>query len=126
MADLFDLSRIDDFKYVAAEALFILHKEERQFVPLARWYDAQEILWTDIKKCLAAKRPVRKIILQARQEGISTLTEAIFFHQLITVPNTKALILSQDDDSSKAIFGMARSFYENLPGPIKPMKRSNK
>ena len=119
----FDLSRISDFRYVASNALYLLHKEERRFVPFSHWYEAQEILWKDIKKCLDAKRPVRKIVLKARQEGISTLTEAIFFHQLISVPNTKALILSQDDDSSKAIFGMARSFYENLPAPIKPMKR---
>lgn len=117
------MSRISDFRYVAENALYLLHKEERRFVLFSRWYDAQEILWADIQKCLNARRPVRKIVLKARQEGISTLTEAIFFHQLISVPNTKALILSQDDDSSKAIFGMARSFYENLPTAIKPMKR---
>lgn len=119
----FDLGRVDDFKYVAASALKILNKELRTYVPFSEWYEAQEILWADISKCLAAKRPVRKIVLKARQEGISTLTEAIFFHQLITVPNTKALILSQDDDSAKAIFQMARNFYEYLPGPLKPMKR---
>jgi hypothetical protein len=119
----FDLSRIDDFRYVANNALHLLHKEERQYLPFAHWYEAQEILWADIQKCLKAKRPVRKIVLKARQEGISTLTEAIFFHQLISIPNTKALILSQDDDSAKAIFDMSRNFYECLPAPIKPMKR---
>lgn len=71
-------------------------------------------------------KPLRFIILKARQMGFSTLTEAIIFTFTIWRENVKALIVAHDSESTGNIFKMSKLFYDKLPKEIRPMiKRSN-
>lgn len=56
----------------------------------------------------------REAILKARQMGFSTLIAAKMFVDTINTPNTQSIIIAQDEENSKRIFGMIRRFYENL------------
>lgn len=126
MANL-DLSQLHDFRYYASKCLWILNRDNREWERFSNWFEAQEIVHKSIEKDIADRRPIRKIILKARQEGISTYTQGRIFHQAHTIANTKALILSHDIESAGKIFNMTKSFYEKLPDSIRPMKRySNK
>ena len=126
MGDL-DFSQLTDFKYYASKCLYILNRDTRRWEQFSNWFEAQNIVHKSIEKDIKDRRPIRKIILKARQEGISTYTQGRIFHQAHTIPNTKALILSHDIESAGKIFNMTRSFYEKLPDEIRPMKRySNK
>ena len=113
---------VRDFEYYASNLLWIRTKD-RQTVRFGRWFPSQVLIWRSIKEDLVKGRPIRKIVLKPRQCGASTLTEAILFWQVHTRPNTHALVLSQDKDSSSYIFEMSRNFYESLPAEIRPLKR---
>lgn len=84
---------------------------------------SQRIVWDKIVYMKRRGIPVRLVILKARQQGISTLSEGIIFHDTATRRNRKSKIVAHDPDSTKAIFSMAKHFYENLPEGLAPMKR---
>lgn len=76
-----------------------------------------------IDELKAQGKPVRLIILKARQEGMSTLTEGNIFHATSTQPFVNSMIVAHDTDSAYEIFSMSRLFYDMLPQEIKPMTR---
>jgi len=65
-------------------------------------------------------RPVRYIVLKARQIGFSTLIAAIIFTMTIYSPYRESLVISDKDDHTKRIFEMYQRFYDHLPEEIKP------
>ena len=52
-------------------------------------------------------KPLRFIILKARQMGFSTLTEALIFYFTVWHQNVKSLIVAHDSESTQNIFKMA-------------------
>ncbi len=85
---------------------------------------AQRKLYAVAKRQQDGGRPVRIIILKARQLGFSTLTEALIFHACATRPNMNALIVAHREDATANLFRMSKLFYDELPEPIRPMLRS--
>lgn len=90
-----------------------------------RLNDAQNRLYEVIRKQWAAGKPVRIIILKARQMGFSTLTEGIIFWLAATAFGVECLIVAHKEDATKALFQMSKRFLDNLPTAIKPMQRSS-
>lgn len=84
---------------------------------------AQKIVLELIKKDVEAGKPLRYLILKARQMGISTLTEALIFHDTSTHENKNALIIAHEEAASQNLFAMSKLYYENLPDLIRPMRR---
>lgn len=79
-----------------------------------------------IEKRRAENRPVRVIILKARQMGFSTMAEALAFHDVVTHKLHNALIIAHEDSASQNLYTMFKTFYDNLPAELAPMtKRSN-
>ena len=69
----------------------------------------------------------RIIVLKARQLGISTLTRAWHFHKayMATQPRQFAVI-SHTRSSAEELHRIERTFYSNLPSPLrKPLERSS-
>lgn len=86
----------------------------------------QEKLYEVIKQQKKEKKPVRIIILKARQMGFSTLTEAIFFKETITKFNRRTGIITHLDTATTNLFNMSKLMLENLPKELKPcIKNSN-
>lgn len=86
----------------------------------------QQKLYDIIKKQRQEGKPVRVIILKARQMGFSTLTEAILFKETATKFNIKTGIITHLDTATTNLFNMSKGFYDNLPQTMKPaVKNSN-
>ena len=76
-----------------------------------------------IVELVAKGVPIRIIILKARQLGISTFIEAYIFWRCSTSEYLKALVIANDRDNTTNLFEMSKRFYDQLPEPLKPMKR---
>lgn len=90
-----------------------------------RLNDAQRKLYAVAKRQQDAGKPVRLIILKARQLGFSTLTEGLIFHACATRKNVNALIVAHREDATANLFRMCKLFYDELPAPVKPMLRAS-
>ena len=78
-----------------------------------------------IKSLKKQNKPVRIIILKARQMGFSTETEGIFFKETVTKPNVNTAIVAHKEDSTTNLFNMSKLMYNELPNEIKPEKKSS-
>ena len=86
--------------------------------PQLRLYETIKALWE-------AGKPIRIIILKARQMGFSTLTAAIIFWLVVTNFNRTAMVVAHEEKATKTIFGMYRLFFTLLPDWLKPQTRAN-
>jgi len=83
----------------------------------------QEKVLNIIAQLKDENKPIRLAILKSRQEGISTLSEGLIFHDSTTRTHRNSLIISHDPEGSKNLFEMSKFFYEKLRPEIRPMKR---
>ncbi len=73
-----------------------------------------------------AGKPMRAIVLKARQMGFSTLAEAMIFKRTATRKNVRSGIVAHKEESAANLFRMSKLFYEELPDLLKPqLKTSN-
>ncbi len=86
---------------------------------------AQEKLYETMKREHEAGRPVRIIVLKARQMGFSTAIEGMFFHDAATRPLVRTMILAHDAEATSKLFRMNKLFYDMLPEPLKPMRKNS-
>lgn len=83
-------------------------------------------LYNIIKEQKKAKKPVRIIILKARQMGFSTLTESILFKDTVTKFNRRTGIITHLDTATTNLFNMSKLMLDELPPELKPsIKNSN-
>ena len=86
---------------------------------------AQEKLYNLMKAEHEAGRPVRIVILKARQLGFSTVIEALFFQDAATRELVRTLIVAHTADATANLFKMNKLFYDKLPRALKPMIRNS-
>lgn len=55
------------------------------------------------------------IVLKPRKEGVSTLIEALGFHQCSFFPSTNALVMAHRKDGADNIATISRRFYQQFP-----------
>ena len=71
-------------------------------------------------------RPIRVIILKARQMGFSTLTEGIIYKQTATKANISSGIVAHEITATNNLFNMTKRYHDNLDKDLKkPLKASN-
>jgi hypothetical protein len=63
---------------------------------------------------------VRALVLKGRQQGLSTLIQARYFHKVITTRGQKAFILTHEAEATKNLFEMTKRYYETLPQGLCP------
>lgn len=100
-------------------------RDKRQKLVQLKFKPAQTTLYEAIKKELQEGRPPRIIVLKGRQQGISTITEALMFQDSATRPMVNTLIVAHRDDSTAALFNMNKLFYDYLPAKLQPMKKAS-
>lgn len=103
--------------------LYIRTKDSR-IVPL-KLNPAQIRLYKALQAQHRAKKPMRVIILKARQLGFSTLAEALIFQRTATKRNVNSLIVAHREDSTANLFKMSKLFFEQLPDELRPMHKSS-
>jgi hypothetical protein len=75
----------------------------------------QRMLLHAINEQRDAGRPVRVVLLKARQFGGSTLTQALLFLDSLLCSGRESWIVAHNLESSRALFSMARRLFDNLP-----------
>ena len=88
-----------------------------QLVPFVPRPEQVQIL-RYIEECEAANRPIRFIILKARQLGFSTLIQAIWYHYCCFNPYIRAQVVAHLQKSTNRIAQIGRIMNENLPAPL--------
>lgn len=103
---------------------FLKIKTKESRVENFRLNSAQLRLYQLITKQKKEGKPVRIIILKARQMGFSTLTEGLIYHSTATQKNVSSLIITHKDEATTNLFNMSKLFHEH--NPVRPMlKNSN-
>ena len=77
------------------------------------------------KKMRAQGKPVRIIVLKARQEGVSTNEQGRMIYNTTTKGNRTGLIVAHEAPATAKIFDKARYMYNNLPEDSRPMTRAS-
>lgn len=85
--------------------------------------NAQRVVLGKIEELRKQGRPVRIILLKARQMGMSTFSEGFIFHDTSTNENKNSLIIAHEESASSNLFNMSKLYYEQLPELIRPMKK---
>ncbi len=106
------------------ETFLQIQTKEGRLEPF-RLNEAQERLYQILKDEQDRGKPIRVIILKARQMGFSTLTEGLIFHRCATNPDTNGMVVAHTEEATANLFRMTRRFYDNLPEPLKPMTQSS-
>ncbi len=86
---------------------------------------SQKKLYDTVKREHEKGKPVRIIILKARQMGFSTATEALIFHSTVTRENVNSQITAHTGESTSNLFNMSKLFYDELPPMMKPMLKAS-
>lgn len=100
-------------------------RTKKQTLTKLRFNDAQNNLYDVIRRQAAQGKPIRLIVLKGRQEGISTVTEALMFQDTVTRPNVKTLIVAHESTATANLFKMNKLFYDSLPSGVQPMRKNS-
>lgn len=114
--------KIDTKKYI--EKYLKIRNKNSQIVDL-KLNDPQNRLYEIINQQQREKKPVRVIILKARQMGFSTLTEAVLFKETATNFNMNTGIITHLDTSTTNLFNMTKLYYDNLPPEMQPAQKAS-
>lgn len=73
---------------------------------------AQRSFCAEIERQYNAGKPVRIIVLKARQLGLSTATEAVLFWWVFIHPGTNGLVMTHEARQSMELFNMTKLYWE--------------
>ncbi len=97
--------------------------KEGSVEPFSLYY-TQLRVYKEIVKLSQAGKPVRIIILKARQQGMSTFSQAWLAHKAFTGKGQNCLTIAQNLDMAGELFGKIEMMYSLLPEWAKPEKDS--
>jgi hypothetical protein len=115
----------DGFTEKFCEMFLKVRTKKAEIVPFKFW-SVQKKLYKIYKETELLKKPLRFIVLKARQEGVSTFWDAVIFVRTITNFDRKNLIVGHEIKSANNLFDMCKRYYDNLLPTMKPViERSN-
>ena len=90
--------------------------------------DSQFFLHQRLEEHKRKRGKIRAVIVKGRQQGLSTYTEARFFHKCAYNKGFSSFIVSEGKDSTENIFEMVKRYYNKIPdGMPKPeLQASNR
>lgn len=103
----------DDWPFYARECLKIVNKSGDlvPFIPK----EPQMRFWAKLKAQHDAGKPMRGIVLKARQIGFSTEIQGIFNQRVCQRSNHRALVVAQDTQTAGELFEKNEIMHANLP-----------
>ncbi len=102
--------KFEDVNWRVENLYSIVDKEGNQ-IPFRR---------NNIQRLISSSHKRRKMILKARQFGVSTGSIVELFDWVIFNRNANACILAHEQDSIKKLFRIAQRLYKFLPESLKP------
>lgn len=76
---------------------------------------AQRELIREVNKQFNAGKPVRLIVLKARQLGVSTVTEALMFWWAFLYERSSGLVMAHENDASEHLLNITKLYWETFP-----------
>lgn len=114
----------DDFYIYCERNLYIQDKMTGEIVPFVlNW--AQRLLVERVMADIAAGRPVRYIVLKARQMGLSTVIEALCYWWTTTHKNIKSVIIAHETEASSNLYTMFKRYFDNSHAHFQPRRKYN-
>ena len=113
---------INTKKYI--EEYVKIRDKKSKIIPL-KLNEPQLKYYNVIKKLKEENKPIRIIILKARQMGFSTETEGILFKETVTKSNINTVIVAHTEESTNNLFEMSKLMYDELPEAMKPEKKKS-
>jgi hypothetical protein len=104
--------------------LMIKDKDTGAIIPLVFNWGQQRLVEQSLEDLVDGK-PVRYIILKARQMGISTVIEALCYWWTATHKNINSAIVAHEKDAAVNLYKMFRRFYDNSHPKFKPSLKYN-
>ena len=98
--------------------------KEGGLVPL-KLNSAQLYIHQQLEKQKKQTGKVRALVVKGRQQGCSTYIEGRFIWKVTQEQGKSAFILTHRADATASIFSMAKRYYDNLPGFLKPEVKAN-
>lgn len=115
----------DDPKLMIESYLKVQHKETGKLVPF-KLNVGQNYAYERFQRMRSLNKPVRIIILKARQLGMSTLACALQLWRSILWKRTTCFTVSlTKDESAGALLDKIKTHYGELPNWLRPMLRYN-
>jgi len=112
--------RICDFNWYRERFLMIRPREGGRRIHFIL-NPAQEILHQRIELERKTYGRVRALVPKARRMGVSTYISARFFHAVLSKRGRRAHVVAHRNDSASHLHREVRTFYEELPEPIRPV-----
>ena len=106
------------------EQNLVIRNKDGEIVPF-QYNPIQARLDEAVAQLQAQGKPVRIIILKARQEGASTWTEGRIYEKIRRQRNQSALIISHELESSNHLYGMFERFHAHDPQKL-PTDQANR
>ena len=101
------------------ETYLKIRSKEGALLPL-HLNEPQKKLYKALTAQYKAGKPMRAIVLKARQMGFSTLTEGILFKRTATRFHTRSGIIAHTDEAAAGLFSITKRMYAHLPEPLRP------
>jgi hypothetical protein len=113
-----------NFREFAPRFLKIRDKSGK-IVPFVLNEEQEEVL-DIILDLIAQGKPVRIIILKARQVGMSTFIEAFIYFLSVTNFHMRSAVIAHVDRATQNLYEMTNRYYREFPDSLKPtVKNSN-
>ena len=115
-----------DFLLFCERNLMIRDKYSNQLIPFYNVLNWEQMeLIKMVSEDLAMGRPIRYIVLKARQMGMSTLIEAMGYWWTSTHRFTTTVIIAHEKEATKNLYEMFRRYYEYSHPSFKPDRKYN-
>lgn len=115
-----------DFLLFCERNLMIRDKYSNQLIPFYNVLNWEQMeLIKMVAEDLATGRPIRYIVLKARQMGMSTLIEAMGYWWTSTHRFTTTVIIAHEKEATKNLYEMFRRYYEYSHPSFKPDRKYN-
>lgn len=82
--------------------------------------EGQRAFDAELEAQRASGKPMRAIVLKARQMGFSTVTQAKLIHRATQRERYKCVTVAHDRNTGRNLYRMAETFWANLPDPSDP------
>ncbi len=80
-----------------------------------RLNSTQRYLYQRVREAWCKRKAPRFYIPKGRQQGVSTLIQALMFERCYRYSHRNAAVVAHVDEAAENIFGMTTRFYDNLP-----------
>lgn len=108
-----------DYGFYAEQCLAI-RKKSGETVEL-RFNRSQQELHRRIEDQRKRTGKVRMLVLKSRQVGISTYFAGRSYWRTTFRKGFRAFVLTQEDDTTNALFGMVKRFHDHVPDFVRPI-----